>query len=106
MVACKLFISTASSRDEAQTIAQALIDARLAACVKILGPIDSIYRWKGEVEQAQEFLMLIKTTADRFIAVRDRLRELHSYETPELIQLSIENGLPEYLAWIAESVKE
>jgi len=106
MVACKLLISTASSRDEAQTIAQALIDARLAACVNILGPIDSIYRWKGEVEQAQEFLMLIKTTADRFIAVRDRLRELHSYETPELIQLSIENGLPEYLAWIAESVKE
>ena len=106
MVACKLLISTASSRDEAQTIAQALVDARLAACVNILGPIDSIYRWKGEVEQAQEFLMMIKTTADRFIAVRDRLRELHSYETPELIQLPIENGLPDYLAWIAESVKE
>jgi periplasmic divalent cation tolerance protein len=106
MVTCKLLLSTASSREEAQTIAQALVDGRLAACVNILGPIESVYRWKGAVEQSQEFLMMIKTTAERFNAVRERLRELHSYEVPELIQLPIENGLAEYLTWIAESVKE
>jgi periplasmic divalent cation tolerance protein len=106
MVTHKLLISTASSRAEAQTIAQALVDARLAACVNIVGPIESVYRWKGAVEQSQEFLMLIKTTGDRFNAVRDRLRELHSYEVPELIQVPIENGLPEYLTWLADAVKE
>ena len=69
MVTCKLLLSTASSREEAQTIAQALVDGRLAACVNILGPIESVYRWKGEVEKSQEFLMMIKTTAERFNAV-------------------------------------
>jgi len=106
MVTCKLLLSTASSREEALTIAQALVDGRLAACVNILGPIESVYRWKGEVEQSQEFVMLIKTTAERFNAVRERLRELHSYEIPELIQIPIENGLTEYLNWIADSVKD
>lgn len=106
MVTCKLLLSTTSSREEAHAIARALVEGRLAACVNIVGPIESVYRWKGEIEQSQEFLMLIKTTAERFNAVRERLRELHSYEVPELIQLPIENGLPDYLNWIADSVKE
>lgn len=102
----KLLISTASSHEEAHTIAKALVGEHLAACVNILGGLESVYRWKGEVEYSHEFLMLIKTTADHYTAVRDRVRELHSYEVPELIQVPIENGLPEYLEWIAESVKE
>jgi periplasmic divalent cation tolerance protein len=99
-----LILSTASSKDEAQEIARALVDRRLAACVNIVGPIESIYRWKGLVEDSQEFLMLIKTQSDRFESVREAIRGLHSYETPEVIQLPIEDGLPAYLHWISESI--
>jgi periplasmic divalent cation tolerance protein len=102
----KLLISTVSSREEAHTIAKALVSERLAACVNIAGEVESVYRWNGDVEKAQEFMMLIKTTGDRFGAVMERLKELHSYEVPELIQVPIENGLPEYLEWISESVAE
>jgi periplasmic divalent cation tolerance protein len=87
-------------------LARELLSRRLAACVNVVGPIQSIYRWKGEVEEAQEFLLLIKTTAERAAAVREAIVELHSYDVPELIQLSIESGLPEYLRWIGDSVKE
>jgi periplasmic divalent cation tolerance protein len=100
-----VIISTASTRDEAQQIARSLVEKKVAACVNVVGPIDSIYRWKGEVETAQEFLLLIKTEADRFESVRNAIEALHTYETPELIQIAIENGSPEYLNWISESVK-
>ncbi|HEX6879393.1 MAG TPA: divalent-cation tolerance protein CutA, partial [Terriglobales bacterium] len=71
----------------------------------ILGPIQSIYRWKDDVEESQEILLLIKTTAVNFSALREELKGLHSYEVPECIALDIEDGLPAYLKWIAESVK-
>jgi len=99
-----LILSTASSKDEAQDIARALVERRLVACVNILGPVDSIYRWKGQVEESQEFLMLIKTQADRFESVREAIRGLTSYDTPEVIQIPIEDGLPAYLHWISESI--
>jgi periplasmic divalent cation tolerance protein len=104
-MAYSLILSTASSKDEAQHIARALVERKLVACVNIIGPIDSIYRWKGEVENAQEFLLLMKTDGDLFERVRDAVKSLHSYEVPEVIQVSVENGLPAYLQWISTSIE-
>jgi periplasmic divalent cation tolerance protein len=100
----KLVLTTASSSDEARKIARALVERRLAACVNIVPQIESVYRWKGKVEEAQEWLLIIKTTAAGFERVRDVIRELHSYELPECVCVSIEDGGPEYLEWIGESV--
>ncbi|MGE5723639.1 MAG: divalent-cation tolerance protein CutA [Acidobacteriota bacterium] len=100
----KLVLTTAGSREEAEKIAQALVERRLAACVNLVGPIQSVYRWQGKVESAVEHLLLIKTTAALFESVANAIRELHSYELPECIQLSIEAGSAEYLAWIEKSV--
>lgn len=100
----RIVLSTTESREQAHKLAQALVTRRLAACVNIIGPIESIYRWKGEVEQAEEFLLVIKSTEHQFPALRAAIREMHSYEVPECIEIAIENGLPEYLAWIGESV--
>lgn len=99
-----LLLTTAASREEAQTLAKELVSRKLAACVNIVGPISSVYRWKGEVERSEEFLLLIKTTAARKAAIEQALHELHSYELPELISFNIEDGLEGYLKWIAESV--
>lgn len=101
----RIVLTTAGSREEAQRIARALVERQLAACVNLLGPIDSIYRWKGQVEEAQEWLLLIKTTAAGFAAVRDAIRELHSYELPECIAIDITDGSPDYLRWLGEQVK-
>lgn len=100
----KLVLSTAGSREEAEKIAQALVERRLAACVNLVGPIQSVYRWQGKVETAAEHLLVIKTTAGLFDAVAKAIRELHSYELPECIQLPIEAGSAEYMKWIGESV--
>jgi len=101
----KLVISTAGSREEASRIASALVEDRLAACVNIAGPIESVYRWQGKVERSHEFLMLVKTTSHQSEAVAKRIRELHSYELPEVIEVSVDGGSGEYLKWIADSVR-
>ncbi len=101
----RLVLSTASSEEEARLIAAALVEHELAACVNIVGPMKSVYRWKGAVEDAQEYLLLIKTTATVFPRLRDELKQLHSYEVPECIEIAIEDGLPGYLEWIGESVR-
>ncbi len=85
-------------------LANALIERRLAACVNILPPVKSIYRWRGEVQSATEYLLLIKTTEERFDALREAVVEMHSYETPELIGVPIADGSEKYLAWLRESV--
>jgi periplasmic divalent cation tolerance protein len=100
----KLVLTAASSSGEARRIARALVERRLAACVNILPQIESVYRWKGKVEEAQEWLLIIKTTAAGFERVRDVIRELHSYELPECVCVSIEDGSPDYLKWIGEAV--
>jgi|SRR5690242_5815937 periplasmic divalent cation tolerance protein len=100
----KLVISTAGSRDEASRIAKALVEESLAACVNVVGPIESVYRWQGNVERAEEYLMLIKTTAGKSANATARLRALHSYEVPEAIEIDITGGSAEYLRWIQESV--
>ncbi len=101
----RLVLSTVASNEEARVIAGALVEKRLAACVNIIGPIQSIYRWKDAVEDSQEYLLLIKTTEAMFPDLRDELKQLHSYEVPECIVIDIEDGLPAYLEWIGESVK-
>jgi periplasmic divalent cation tolerance protein len=96
---------TCGSRKEARRIARALVEKRLAACVNEIGaPVRSVYRWKGKVETAEEFLLVIKTTKRRFAGLRDAVRELHSYDVPEIIALPVMKGSREYLDWIAESV--
>ena len=83
-----------------ERIARALVEEELAACVNILPPMRSIYRWKGKIEDATEQLLVIKSAVARFPAIRDRLRTLHPYELPEIIAVPIADGLPEYLAWL------
>ena len=101
----RIVLCSAGSEDEARKIARHLVDERLAACVNIIPWIESIYRWQGKLESSGEWLLLIKTTVERFPAVRDAIRDLHSYELPECIAISIEDGSSGYLEWIAQSVK-
>jgi periplasmic divalent cation tolerance protein len=98
-------LTTASSKDEARKIARALVERLLAACVNIVPQVGSVYRWEGEVEEAEEWLLIVKTTRGAFERVRDAINELHSYDVPECISISIESGSLKYLNWLGESVK-
>jgi uncharacterized protein involved in tolerance to divalent cations len=97
-------LTTTASPDEADRIADALVAEGLAACVQIAA-IRSRYIWKGQVERADEQLLLIKTRETLFEPVRARIRELHSYETPEIVALPIAAGDGEYLAWLAQAAQ-
>jgi periplasmic divalent cation tolerance protein len=101
----RIILCTAGSEDEARKIARELVERGLAACVNIVPQIESVYRWQGKIESGWEWLLLIKTTAERFAAVRDAIGELHSYELPECIAIEIADGSAEYLQWIAGTVK-
>ena len=100
----RIVLSTAGSEEEARKIAAALVERRLAACVNIVGPIQSVCRWKRAVESASEYLLIVKTTAAAFPGVRDAIRELHSYELPECVMVAIADGDQEYLRWIGDSI--
>ncbi len=100
----RIVLTTAGSEQEARKIAHSLVERRLAACVNIVPQVTSIYRWQGKIEEAQEWLLVVKTTAAAFGKVREAIAELHSYDVPECICLTIEDGSPNYLEWIAESV--
>jgi periplasmic divalent cation tolerance protein len=100
----RIVLTTAGSVDEARRIAEALVDRKLAACVNIVPKIVSIYSWKGKVEEAEEWMLLIKTAVG-FEPVHDAILEMHSYELPECLSISIEDGSPEYLKWLADSVE-
>jgi periplasmic divalent cation tolerance protein len=101
----KLVLTTAGSADEARKIALALVERKLAACVNIVPQIQSVYHWRGKIEEAQEWLLVIKTTDEAFESVRNAIKEVHSYELPECIAISVEDGSAEYLKWIGESVE-
>lgn len=97
---------TCGSAKEARRIARALVEKKLAACVNILqAPVLSVYRWKGKVESAKEVLLVIKSVRKRFAALQRAIRDLHSYDVPEIIALPISSGFIEYLRWIDESVR-
>lgn len=89
----------------AEDIARHLVEARLAACVNILAPCRSIYRWQGSVETAAEIPLLVKTSRDRYEALEAAIRNHHPYEVPEIIAVPIDKGLPAYLEWVATETK-
>jgi periplasmic divalent cation tolerance protein len=94
--------TAAGSRDEAERLAAVLVDRRVAACVQIVGPVRSIFRWQGKLEHAEEWLCLIKTARRCYEAVEAAIREVHSYDCPEIVATPIAAGAAAYLAWIDE----
>ena len=92
--------TTTESKEEAKIIARHLVGKKLAACVQILGPITSTYRWKGKVETAEEWLCLIKTRDDLYNKVEATIKSLHTYETPEIIAVPVVKGSSDYLQWL------
>ena len=96
---------TCGSPEEGRKVARALVERRLAACVNVVAGVESVYRWKGAVEEASECLLLAKTTRGQFEPLQSAVRELHSYELPEVVALPIVDGLDSYLSWIAASVE-
>jgi periplasmic divalent cation tolerance protein len=96
---------TCDSLNEARRIARAVVTKRLVACANIfLNPVESVYRWKGNVEKAREFLMAMKTTSKRLSALEREVKRLHSYDVPEFIALPVNAGSSDYLGWLRESV--
>lgn len=103
----RVVLVTCGSAAEARRIARAVVRKRLAACANILSaPIESVYRWKGKVEEAREYLLIIKTTAWRLKQLEKEVQRLHSYDAPEFIALPVSSGSRGYLRWVEESVKD
>ncbi len=102
----RLVFCTCPDPDSAQTLAHLLVERRLAACVNLLPPMRSVYRWQGQIEQAQEVQLLIKTCADRLDALTLAIQQEHPYELPEIIAISPSSGLPPYLEWIRAQTRE
>jgi periplasmic divalent cation tolerance protein len=100
-----VFVTT-SSNDEADRIADALVSEQLAACVNIVSAIQSVYRWEGKIVSDQESLLIIKTTEERYSQLERRVKELHSYSTPEIIALKVERGSKGYLRWLSDSTRK
>ncbi len=98
-----LVITSLPDAESARALATRLVEQRLAACVNILAPCQSLYRWEGKLEEAEEVPLLIKTTVARYVALEEAIRAYHPYELPEIIAVPIEKGLPGYLAWMAAS---
>jgi periplasmic divalent cation tolerance protein len=98
-------LSTVGKAEDAERIGRALVERGLAACVNVLPAVTSIYRWKGKLEREEERLLLIKTRADRFAALRDALVALHPYEVPEVLALPVADGHAPYLQWLDASVR-
>ena len=101
----RIVLTTLADEQRATEFANTLVERRLAACVNIVGPIRSIYRWKGKVERENEFLLIIKTTSEQASRLEAAFKELHPYELPERVEVSVEGGSEEYLAWIAGEVQ-
>lgn len=95
---------TAASTAEARKLADLLVEEQLASCVQILPSVESIYRWKGNVERASEVLLLIKTVGSHFQKLEERVREVHSYETPEIVAIPVTAISLPYFEWLGESV--
>src|SRR5687767_3945792 len=104
-MATLLVLTNLPDRAAAERLAETLIGRQLAACVNILAPCRSVYRWKGAVQHDEEHPMLVKTTAERYAALEQAIREGHPYELPEIIAVPIERGLPAYLDWVAAETK-
>jgi periplasmic divalent cation tolerance protein len=100
-----LVLTNLPDRAAAERLAGALVEQRVAACVNILAPCKSVYRWKGAVQHDEEHPLLVKTTAERYPALEAAIRAAHPYELPEIIAVPVERGLPAYLAWVDAETK-
>ncbi|MFH2135850.1 MAG: divalent-cation tolerance protein CutA [Pseudomonadota bacterium] len=101
-----LVVTTLPDRATAERIAEALVSARVAACVNILAECTSVYRWQGKIEHACEVPMLIKTTRDAYVRLEETLRTMHPYDVPEIVALPVTAGLPSYLDWVKQETKD
>jgi periplasmic divalent cation tolerance protein len=103
----RIVLVTCATLAEAKQIATTVVGERLAACVNVIvSPVESFYTWKGKLEKAREYLLVMKTTAKRLDELEREVRRLHSYDVPEFIALPITEGAPKYLSWLDESVRE
>lgn len=100
-----IVFSSCANREEARKIASTIVEERFAACVQLLGPMESVYRWQGAVESSEEILMLFKTTQEQFPGLEKRVAELHSYDTPEIIAVPVVGVAGKYLAWLRETLQ-
>jgi len=104
MTNARIVLTTIGSKESAGKLAEQLVERRMAACVNIVGPIRSVYRWKEKLEHEDEYLLLIKTTTGHTARLQAAFKELHSYELPECVELAIDGGSAEYLAWLSGEV--
>jgi periplasmic divalent cation tolerance protein len=102
----RIVMTTIVGPEEAARLGRTLVEERLAACATLIPAIQSIYRWQGQIESSAETLLFLKTESDRLAVLESRLQELHSYETPEFLVLSVESGSHSYLAWLQASLRE
>ena len=98
-------VTTVATQDDARRIAQALVDQHLAGCVQIVGPIESVYRWQGSVETAQEWQCWAKTRRAKYSAVEQAIRRLHCYDVPEILVVPVSAGSQAYLRWLADETE-
>jgi periplasmic divalent cation tolerance protein len=101
-----IVMTTAASTEEAARLGRTLVEERLVACATLVPSVQSIYRWQGKIESSAETLLLLKTAADRLPGLEARLHELHSYQTPEFLVLTIQSGSHPYLAWLDACLHE
>ena len=104
MTNARIVLTTVAVHETAEKLAEELVERRLAACVNILGPIRSVYRWKDKVQREQEYLLVIKTSGDRAAQLTSVLQGLHPYELPEIVHIAIAGGSKQYLTWLAAEV--
>jgi periplasmic divalent cation tolerance protein len=95
-----IIFCTCPNQESAERIARSLVEAQLAACVNILPNVTSVYRWQGEVESAQELLLIIKARSDDYVAIEQHIKALHPYTVPEIIATAVQSGSLDYLHWI------
>ena len=101
----RIVLSTAGSHAEAKKIAQTLVEQQLAACINIVPGVESVYRWEGKVQAATEWLLIIKTTESAFPALRESLKNMHSYNVPECLSFAVHDGYAAYLDWMGNAVR-
>jgi periplasmic divalent cation tolerance protein len=99
-------VTSVGSRDAADALAQGAVLARVAACAQVAGPITSTYRWEGEVQTAEEWQVILKTTTDRYDALEAYILDSHDYDLPEVLALPVLAGNPAYLSWVTEETRE